>query len=58
MLAWEEGIGELEGCESVRGLLEGLPRLLWGVVADLLPRLPTMLDSPRGRLNASVKALK
>ena len=58
MLAWKEGIGELEGCEFVRDLLKGLSRLLWGVIADLLSRLPAMLDSPKGRLNASMKALK
>ena len=46
-----------EGCESFRALFEGLPPRLTAVVgARLRPRLPAVSDSPRGGLNASVRA--
>ena len=64
--AWEANRGELDSCNSeidnyklIRGFFSLFILLRLGVeVAGGLPLLPTIRDSPRGVLNALVRAKK
>ena len=54
ILTWKEDRDELDDCEFVRDLFEGLSPLLRDIITDLLSRLSAVIDSLRGRLNALV----